>query len=151
LAKELTEVQAPETILTEKFRDPWPKADPYPNKTPTQIVGRSYLILQQDLADSGQIVFYPHDLLYQDKTVLDYLKLFRYFRSGVKLQILCTSTQSQFGSYLVSTLPYCQSATRWLSNTQMFQADGHLLDITEEEGITLELPYVSPDLYFDLN
>jgi len=147
---QLTTVSVPEEICTDYMSLPKPKADPYPNKTPSSIVGREFLILNKKMAVDHLEIIHPFEELLKDKTVSEYLKLFKFFRSDVDVTINCTTTQSQFGAYLVSTLPYTGSTTQWTTNQQLFQADGHLLDITSEEGIKMTLPYVNPDLYFDL-
>lgn len=124
--------------------------DPYPDKTPLSILTREYLIKSQTLTAASTVTFYPFELLMADQTIKDYLKLFKFLRAGVKLRILFLTNPNQYGLIGVSSLPFQQDPAAFVSVSQQSQSDQHLLDITEQTGIEIDLPYLSPEIYFDL-
>jgi len=149
--KELTQLNLVEKIekapvVSSGSQDP----DPYLSKIPTSIVSREFLIKSLTLLTETQEVFYPWKLLLQNKTVLDYLKVFRLFRSDMKLRIVMLSSAMQYGVVMVSYLPYMSSATSHLSLAQQSQSNAHMLSINQQDGCEIFLPYMNPKQYFDL-
>ena len=124
--------------------------DPYPNKTPADILSREYLILEKTMSLASQEVFYPHLLLLSKNTVSTYLKRFRYFRADIRLRVELISSPVQYGNIFVSMLPYQKGTSSYLSVTQQSQASLHNIDIGLQQALDLRLPYLSPKLYWDL-
>lgn len=144
-------------LVTTEEKQQWPEtqllpaADPYPDKTPFSILTRRYLIQSFTLASDGVQIIFPFARLMEQPTLSNYLSAFRYLRSGMKVDIQLVSTPMQFGLVQVSQLPFTSSTTDWNTFTQRSQADAHLLDISQQNMVTLTLPYLRPKLYHDLD
>jgi hypothetical protein len=76
------------------------------------------------------------------------MTLFRYYRSDIKVVIQFITNPMQYGQILVSYLPYTSGVVDWVSESQQSQANGIVLDITEQNSVEITLPYLRPPLYF---
>lgn len=126
-----------------------PLSDPYPDKTPTQMLTRQYLLNTYVFDTSIRQHFFPDRILRDIPTNAQYLSRFSYFRASVKLRFVIVSTPMLYGALAVSFVPYTKSTTAFSSLHQRSQASMHLLDINQQESMELVLPYVSPKLYWE--
>lgn len=127
-----------------------PPIDPYPSKTPSQILTRRYLLDTFALVSDAENVIFPFSLLMGIPTIAKFLTPFRFFRAGMQIEVEIVSVPMQFGAIMISKLPYTDSATAWMEIEQQSQADSFLLDIGQQNGYEVFLPYLRPMLWHDL-
>lgn len=124
-----------------------PITDPYPDKTPRQLLSREYKLGTINLSTGDTEYMFPFTQMYEHPTIVRYLQNFRLFRSGLRLVFRPLAAPMQYGMLGISYLPYTSSTTKWMDLQQQVQSDMIILDITEQEGCTVELPYLRPALY----
>jgi len=118
--------------------------DPYPNKTPTTMLTREFLLSKASLLQDQSLFFTPIKQILAQDFIQSYLTPFKYIRTGVKLRIVLTSDSTLYGAVMVSALPYQTDGTAWTSLLQQSQSDLHLLDIGQQESLDIYLPWVNP-------
>lgn len=128
-----------------------PLSDPYPSKVPSKILQREYLIKELSLKEEEVQSFFPLTELLNNSTIKTYLSMFKYMKAGIKLKFLLLSTQMQYGLISVSFLPHTTDKDSWKRKSQLSQANSHLLDISEQNAYELSLPFLNPNLYYDLS
>jgi hypothetical protein len=141
---QLTEIELVEEQETDVETQKHLSFDPYSDKTPKAILERKYLILNVILDDTTPTVFYPLLQLKAKPGPTHAFKGFKYLRADMELQILITTTRSTYGTLLVSTVPYQDPALPlgFASVTQQIQANGHFLDLSRQEALSLTIPYL---------
>jgi len=147
---QLTTQLNPEEIFKEEIHYSRTRDDPFPDKTPAQLLTREYLVFDDSFLVDEFHVLYPHGLLLQKDTIAKYLSRFSLFRADLKIRIELISSPMQYGNFFVSMLPYQKGASDFLTVTQQSQASLHNLDIGLQQALDLKLPYLSPKLYWDL-
>nr|UNY41978.1 MAG: polyprotein 2 [Picornavirales sp.] len=149
MSTELTQISEVEGLVLDSQSTRNVKDDPYPDKTPSAILEREYLVDTFTISTNSQKFVSPINLLLQIPTVKAYLRNFRYLRTDFKLRIQMITTPMQFGSLGVSWLPYTD-LLRDISLTAQSQSSMHLLDVGQQESLEISLPYLRPQLYYDL-
>jgi hypothetical protein len=149
---ELTQIELVEETGTRGGVFPLPDADPYPSKTPKHMLEREYLLTTISSSTLTLTSFRPLDLLLAVPTIQNYLKNFRFIRSGFQLRFVMVSAPTQYGVISVSQLPYVLAADTvgTVNISQLSQAGQALMDVSSQESYSLHLPYVSPKNYVDL-
>lgn len=118
--------------------------DPFPDKTPHSILDREFLISNFTISTSADVVIRPTRLLLALTTIQNYLANFALIRTGVRLKILLLSNPMQYGLIGVSKLPYVGPTNYWATLAQQSQASMDILDIAQQEGLILDLPWMNP-------
>lgn len=127
--------------------------DPYPDKTPKELLTREYLVVNEKINTTTRKVYYPEALLQDVACITHSSKGFRYFRGDMKVRVTLISNSHVYGCALVSTLPYMDPATvpqKYASVTQQVQADGRLIDISQQEALEMHLPYIYPERFREI-
>lgn len=123
--------------------------DPYPDRTPRQILSREYIVADFTVQPSTNYPIFPQQLWSSNTTISKYLSLFRYYRGTLKVKIQFISNPLLYGQIGISVLPYTSSSTEYLTLKQQSQADMTVLEISEQTSVELELPYFRPYTFFD--
>ena len=97
---------------------------------------------------SGVDIF-PHQSLLQVPTIAQYLKIFRFYRAGVKARITVQSLENQFGLLMISALP--QTSTGYHSLEARSQANAVFLPIVNGGLVEYKMPYLSNRDMYDLS
>lgn len=101
------------------------------------------------VSSGSQNFISPINLLLANPTVRAYLRNFRYLRCGFNLRVETVTTPMQFGAVGVSWLPYTNEF-RDISLTAQSQSSMHILDMCQQQSLEVSLPYLRPQLYYDL-
>lgn len=149
LTQELTTLATVEDTIIDSQLTHNVQDDPYPDKTPSAILEREYLIASFNISADSQNFISPINLLLGIPTIRAYLRNFRYLRCGFKIKVETITTPMQFGALGISWLPYIDS-DKDISLTAQSQSSMHVLDLTQQESLDLALPYLRPPLYYDL-
>lgn len=118
------------------------ESDGYLKETPSQVLSREYLIQNNVTFVQGTTsAFRPYSLITSVyPLVINYLRGFRFIKTGVRIRIVPNSTPSQYGVMAVSWAPdvaETDTSHQWINNNPM------LLDITNAEGLDFVIPYIS--------
>jgi hypothetical protein len=148
---ELTTLETIETIDSSLLKMHLPPADPYPDKTPVEMLTREYLIVSTTLSSGATSIINPLTLLVDDNTLISrYLTPFRFLRCGQMLRFQFVTSPLQYGLIGISAIPYSPDNTSLISLQQQSQSNMVLVDLTEQTEVRYELPYLRPQLYYDI-
>jgi hypothetical protein len=151
LNQNLTEIQDIENIQAVKSVEPDPPDDPYPDKTPITVLTREFLVGQYNLTTVADTTLWIQDLLLATPVLVNYLKPFRYFRSNIKVKFQFTNSPMQFGLVGISFLPYMLPTDTYSVNAvQQSQSRQELLDVSSQQALILDLPFLNYHNYLDL-
>jgi len=148
--KMTTLVKAEDTV-TDKETLYRMKDSPYPDYTPTQVLGRKYLIQSNVLHSGDTFGFWPEKDLVSQTAISTYLKLFGLYRSDIEVDIVLTTNQMQYGLVALGYLPYYASAVGYTSDVALSQSNMLLLDVAEQSSAKIKLPYLNPALWVETN
>jgi hypothetical protein len=114
----------------------------YLQETPKQVLSREYLVFTNQTALSlATLVFNPYSVITSVyPTVINYLRGFRFIRTGVRVRIVPNSTPTQYGVMAVSWVPEVDQSNlsrQWINNNPM------LLDLASAEGLDFVIPFIS--------
>lgn len=124
--------------------------DPYEDKTPREVLTRQYLLSKYALDGTVITYIFPMAQLLSLTTIKKYLSVFRFLRCGVELDFQFVCSPMQYGLVGIGFVPYTNGTSDWVSDAQLSQSNMELLDISEQTSYKLNLPYLRPELYYDL-
>jgi len=148
--QQLTALEQEELIFKDREIQPLRNFDPFPDKTPSDILSRRYKIWTGSLSSSTLYNFLPVNLLANVPVIAKYLSLFRFLKAGIKLNFQVVTNPMQYGLIGISYLPYTNADGTLTSFAQNSQANMHFLDISEQTTFELALPYHRPELFYDI-
>jgi len=129
------------------------KTDPYPSDDMSMILTREYRLpsiswLAANVrGDVLSTIGFPEALV-DFPFISERLKNYMFFRSRVRITIRINTTKFEYGSLLISWLPYYASlqgqACRHLTLCQCSQNNGHILSANIGNTLTFDIPYISP-------
>lgn len=106
---------------------------------PSKILQREYLLASYNVV-VGSLIFDPMFNLMTLPVLTQYMAGFSYFRSGIKLRFVMVSNPANFGVVAVSWAPEVSSGDVEFDWTNK---DPTLLDISQQEGCEITIPYTS--------
>jgi hypothetical protein len=119
--------------------------DPYPDKTPSTVLTREYLVGSYTITVGTDLVLWPSDMIMAVPAIASYLKPFRLVRYPIKLKFQFQTLPLQYGLIGISCLPYMlNSQTTWADVKQQSQSSMELLDVSSQEAYELDLPWNNP-------
>lgn len=147
--QQLTTTAVTSNVAAQVMRQTLPKADPYEDKTPKALLEREYLVYSATVGPDTPHFVWPFWELMQKATLKTVIKPFGLIRAGIKVRVSILSTPNIVGLIGVSALPQIAKGdvASWAHVDQQIQSNIQLLDISLGEEVTLELPYISQNLY----
>lgn len=134
------------------------KGDPYTGDKISDLVSRSYRVgsfaWAHDDAHGAKIytLTLPEAFL-NFPFIYDRLKNYRYFRCKAKVSLRMNTTRYQYGSLMVSYLPFydptATRAFRHLTVAQAAQNNGMIFSANAGNTLEFEVPFVSPLTWWD--
>lgn len=133
--------------------------DPYPPGEVTKALTRSYLIddLEMDTTAVRGDVLDTYEFPQELWTVfnLDKVSYYYLFRAKVKITIRVNCTKFDYGSILISTLPYYKAGqTSNFREANLFalaQNNPRMMSIQQGATLEFEIPWVNPRAYMELS
>lgn len=132
------------------------KTDPYPSDDMNMILTREYRLQSQPWNASDtrgtriSNISFPEALL-AFPFIYDRLKNYMFFRSKIRITIRINTTKFEYGSILVSWLPYYNTSgthpCRHLTLVQASQNNAQILSANIGNTLTFDIPYISPLTY----
>ncbi len=133
------------------------KTDPYPSDDMSNILTREYRLpsiiwnTSHAIGDPIGVMSFPEDLVDLSVFINDRLKNYMFFRSKLRLTFRINTTKFEYGSILISWLPYynhtSSQACRHLTLTQCSQNNANILSANIGNTLTFDVPYISPLTY----
>ncbi len=149
IVKEVTDTQ---TVL-------YGRTDPYPSDNVASTLTRMYRLPSVTWAATDTIgklistISFP-DALVAFPFIIDRMKNYQFFRSRVRVTVRINTTKYEYGSIVISWLPYYDptdtgtpGAMRHLTLGQAVQNNGMILSANIGNTLTFDIPYVSPLTY----
>lgn len=135
------------------------KLDPYHGDDMSDLLNRVYTLpgvswlATQAFGISVTTISLP-DIFLTMPFIYDRLKNYKYFRCTAKVTFRMNTTKYQFGTLMLSWLPYYKKtssnyAGRHLTVTQQSQNNCVLMSANVNETVTLDIPMVSPKDWWD--
>ena len=150
--QQLTELDRVEDTIQSGLSTDQQGDDPYPDTTPADVMSREYRIDSFNITAGATYTLMPYHLLMQNQTLKDFAKRYRYMSAGLKLRFELMTNPMQYGAIAVSWLPYMAVGdTEYADIYAQSQSSMHLLDVGQQESLDVALPYLRPQLYYDLN
>lgn len=135
------------------------KGDPYTSDNVADLLGRSYRCPSFSWpagSTTGTLLYsmkFP-EIFYTFPFIKDRIKNYRYFRCRAKITMRMNTTKYQYGTLMVSYLPFYDSGTarsfRHKSIVQASQNNGMLFSANTGETLEFELPFVCPLNWWDV-
>lgn len=116
---------------------------PYPDMTPTRIMGRQYQIVSFQVGSSfaGEILKFPRDLA-AFKALECGAASFKFLRAGIKLTVRIQSTIAQAGLMCVSWVP--QKGPDTILVQQATGNNAVLLNYSTQDSAEIQIPWLNP-------
>jgi hypothetical protein len=135
-----------ECTMFEKLYDS--VSNPFPTDIPTKLLGRNYLLGSPTFSSTEVATYsFPSALLLASPQLVNCLSNYKYFRSGVKIQIKVASTPYHQGSLIVSWMPL-----NGYASSNVYEASGNkpiVLDVAMQESVTMDIPYFRHRMWRD--
>lgn len=135
-----------ECTMFEKLYDS--VSNPFPTDIPFKLLGRNYLLGSPTFSSTEIATFsFPSALINASPQLTNCLANYKYFRSGVRVQIKIASTPYHQGSLIVSWMPL-----NGYASANVYEASGNkpiVLDASMQESVTTDLPYFRHRMWRD--
>ncbi len=135
------------------------RTDPYPSDNVAMTLTRMYRLPSVTWAATDTIGKMLATISFPDQMILfpfisDRMKNYLFFRSRVRITLRINTTKYEYGSIVVSWLPYYDpnntsnpGSMRHLMLGQACQNNGMILSANIGNSLTFEIPYISPLTY----
>lgn len=133
--------------------NPYPKDD-VSNIARDYLVGRYSWAAASAVGSSVAVLSFPEDLISTSTFVTNRLSNYLWFRAGVHVTVRMNTTKYNYGSLLVSYIPFydpdATGACRHLTLEQQVQNNGMILSANSDQVLEFDIPYLSPGLWMPL-
>lgn len=141
----------PEEMGQERISNVKFMPDPYPDQTPRCLLQREYLVHSAVMTVNDHFTISPLTLLMQQTNVKRLLTGFKWFKSDIRVRVQLVTNPMQYGLALVGTFPYISVRdfdNRYSGLKALSQCDPILLDVAQDEGAELLLPYTQVPFFW---